>query len=247
MIIPGNTEETLSCFDEALKKGLKIIGFARSESKLEKRCKENSIPFVEYPDDGPDFQPRCALGYSFTAMLLVLESQGLVSGVTDEINDLIEFLKPDEVEEEGKKLAGSIGGAIALIYSSDKYERAVSRICKIKINENSKTQSFFNAFPELNHNEMIGFTRLIGKYHIVIFKDPKDHERVMKRFDIMSKMLKEKDIAVTTIEMKGNSVLKKIFSSLLLFDWVSYYIAIEAEQDPTPVIMVEDFKKKMAE
>jgi hypothetical protein len=33
----------------------------------------------------------------------------------------------------------------------------------------------------------------------------------------------------------------------MLGDWTSYYLALEYRVDPTPVKMVEDFKKKMAE
>lgn len=243
----GNTEETLACFEEANKKGLKIIGFARGKSKLEKACQESNIPFIEYPDDGPNFQPRCALGYSFTSMISVLMNQGLISNVSDEIKDLAKSLRPEELEEQGKIMAKKIDNLIPIIYSSEKYEKVVPRICKIKINENSKTQAFYNVFPDLNHNEMVGFTRLIGNYHVVIFRDPEDHPQVLKRFEITSKILKEKEIPVTIIKMEGKNALEKIFSSLLLFDWVSYYLAIEGGQDPTPVDMVEDLKRRMRE
>jgi glucose/mannose-6-phosphate isomerase len=243
----GNTEETLSCFDEAIKRGLRVVGFARGGSKLDKKCKDNNVPFVEYPNDGPDFQPRCALGYSFASMMKVLGNCGVMSDPEDEIKELVKFLNPEELEKEGKKIAKELKNLIPIIYSSEKYKEAVARICKIKINENSKTQSFYNAFPELNHNEMIGFTRLIGNYHVIIFKVLEDHERILKRFDITAKILKEKGIKVTIIEMKGKNDLEKIFSSLLLFDWVSYYLAIEAGQDPAPVKMVEDLKKRMRE
>lgn len=243
----GNTEETLSCFKEANEKGFPLIGLARGGSKLEKACKENNKLFVEYPDDGPTFQPRLASGYSFTSMMSILMNQGLIPDLSEEIRKLGEALKPEDMEKEGKGLAAKIGKSIPVFYSSDLYEKSVSRICKIKINENSKTQSFFNCFPELNHNEMVGYTRLIGDYHIVIFKDPEDHPRILKRFEITSKLFEEKGLKVDVLEMKGDSTLEKMFNSILLFDWVSYYLALEAEIDPTPVDMVEDLKKMLAE
>lgn len=243
----GSTEETLSCFEEIKSKNLKTIGFARGGSKLDKACQDYNMPFVEYPDDGLDFQPRCALGYSFTSMIKVLSSCGVIDNIDEEIKELAESLKPGKLEEKGKEIAQDLEGLVPIIYSSEKYRKSVAQICKIKINENSKTEAFYNAFPEMNHNEMVGYTRLQGKYHVIIFRDLQDHERILKRFDITSKILEEKGVKVTIIDMNKENDLEKIFNALVLFDWVSYYVAIEAGQDPTPVDIVEDVKKMIAE
>lgn len=243
----GNTEETLSCFKELKSKNLETIGFGSGGSKLDEVCQEYNVPFVEYPDDGPDFQPRCALGYSFTSMIKVLSNCGVIDSVDNGIKRLAESLKPAELEERGKEIARDLQGHIPIIYASEKYKKAIAQICKIKINENSKTEAFYNSFPEMNHNEMVGYTRTNGSYHVVIFRDYQDHERILKRFDITARILEEKGIGVTIVDMNKENDLEKIFNALILFDWVSYYLAIGAGQDPTPVTMVEGFKKMMVE
>ena len=240
----GNTEESLCVFQEALKKKLKIVGFT-SGGKLERLCKQNGLPLVKYPKKGPNFQPRMAYGYAFTSMISVLANSGLIADRSKDIIDLAKFLKKLDLEKKGKAIGKSLAGYIPVFYSSEKYLMAVSRINKIKINENSKTPSFFNAFPELNHNEMVGFTNFSDKFHIIIFQDPQDHVRIQKRMKITAELLKKKGCRVTLIKMQGKSILEKIFSSLLLGDWISYYLALELGQDPTPVKMVENFKEKM--
>lgn len=242
----GNTEETLSCFEEALNKGYKTIGFA-SGGKLEELCGENNLPFVKYPDDGPNFQPRFALGYSVSSMALVLANQGLISGAEEDIKKLANSLNPEEFEERGKEIAEDSKNRVPVFYSSDKYSESIARPCKIKINENTKIPSFYNYFPELNHNEMNGFFNPIGKYQVIIFRDQNDHPRILKRMEITTKLYEEKGLKVTIIDIKGVSVLEKIYNSLMLGDWISYYIALSIGQDPTPVDMVEDFKKMLDE
>jgi glucose/mannose-6-phosphate isomerase len=240
----GNTEETLECYKIARVKNLKIVGFAKG-GKLEKLCKADNISFLKYPDDGVTFQPRFAIGYAFCSMLCVLINSKIVPDFTNEIKNLISSLKPANFENQGKKLAQKSKNLIPIFYASEKYKDSVARICKIKINENSKTQAFFNVFPELNHNEMVGFTGLIGKFHIIIFKDPGDPLRILKRVRITGEILGKKGILVSEITMNGSSVLEKMFNTLIIGAWMSYYLALEYGIDPIPVEMVEDFKKEM--
>ncbi|MEW6408002.1 MAG: bifunctional phosphoglucose/phosphomannose isomerase [Patescibacteria group bacterium] len=240
----GNTEETLSCFAQAQKKEIKMVSFAKG-GKLEKLCKENGIPFVKYPDDGVTLQPRFAIGYAVCSMLCVLINSKIIPGFIDDIKNLISNLKPASLENQGKELAQKSKNLIPLFYASSRYGESVARICKIKINENSKTQAFWNVFPELNHNEMVGFTKLAGKFHIIILKDPEDLPRILKRMQITRQILEKKEILVSEVKMEGASVLEKIFNTLITGAWMSYYLALECGQDPIPVAMVEEFKKKM--
>jgi glucose/mannose-6-phosphate isomerase len=116
-------------------------------------------------------------------------------------------------------------------------------IWKIKINENAKTPAFWNYFPELNHNEMVGFTLPQAKFHILLLMSEKEHSQNIKRMKITSELLRKKGVETTFINMPGNDTFENIFSTLILGDWTSYYLALAYNQDPTPVEMVEDLKK----
>ena len=117
---------------------------------------------------------------------------------------------------------------------------------EIKINENAKTPAFYNFFPELNHNEMVGYTLPQGKFHIITLLDKEDHPQNIKRMRATAKLLKNKGIDTTIIEMQDSNIFNTIFTTLLLGDWTSYYLALEYKQDPTPVDMVEELKKQLA-
>lgn len=242
----GNTEEVISAFNEAHEAGLPCIGFS-SGGKIEEMCKEWSVPHVKLPMPHPDFQPRMGTGYFFASMFQVLVNQGLIPDTTQEMLDSAEKFKVllPSYEERGKALAQKVSGKTPVVYASSKY-KAVAMVWKIKFNENAKTPAFYNFFPELNHNEAVGYTNPQGKFITIMLMDPSDNERNIARYAATAKLIGEKGIDSEIIEMEGNSVFEKIFQSVLLGDFTSYYLALAYNQDPTPVDMVEELKKILA-
>lgn len=239
----GNTEETLSALESAIAKKLTIVGIS-SGGKLQDICAEHNIPFVKIP---AGIQPRCATGYIFSVLANILTNAGAIKNWASEINEIADTLTKHntEFEVEGKKLAQKIGAKIPVIYASSTGFESVARIWKIKFNENSKTPSFYNVFPELNHNEMVGYTQG-GKSFFVILMDLALHPRVSKRMQLTAELLIKKGVETEFVSIKEGSFIYKIFAYLLLGDWVSYYTALENNVDPTPVEMVEEFKGLMA-
>jgi len=239
----GNTEEAVSSLEEAIKRNLKAAAITTG-GRLKELAVANNLPLVLVPATG--IQPRCATGYLFTSLVKILSNSGVIPDKSQEFLELANALKPLELETQSKDLAKKLMGKIPLIYASDKF-KALARIWKIKFNENSKVHAFWNYFPELNHNEMVGYTNLQGKFHVIILGDKDDHPRILKRMEITSGLMKSKGAEVTTIDIPQGKLLFKIFSTLILGDWVSYYLALEYVVDPTPVVMVEDLKKQLKE
>lgn len=243
----GNTEETVASFEEALTRRLPTIGLS-SGGKIEEMCFKNDIPHIKLPLPSKDFQPRVGTGYFFGALFQVLVNQGLAPDNSSDILTAADSLKKHlpELEEQGKMLAQKLFGKTPVIYASTKY-KSVAMVWKIKLNENAKTPAFWNFFPELNHNEMVGFTHPQGKFIVLMLRDRDDHPRNLKRFMVTAGLLREKGIDVELIDMEGESVFAKMFLSIALGDFASYYLALEYGQDPTPVAMVEELKKLLVE
>lgn len=239
----GNTEETIASFEEALKHNLPCIGLS-SGGKIEEMCKANNVPHIKLPIPYEGFQPRIGTGYFFGAMFQVLVNQGMVKDTTAELLAEAEKLRQalPELEEQGKVLAKKLVGKTPVVYATPRY-KSVAMVWKIKINENAKTPAFWNFFPELNHNEMVGFTNPQSKFIILMLRDLEAHPRILKRYDVTATLLREKGVEVEILDMAGESVYSKIFSSIALSDFASYYLALEYGQDPTPVDMVEELKK----
>lgn len=241
----GNTEETIASFEEALKNDLPCIGLS-SGGKIEVMCAENNVPHIKLPIPFPSFQPRVGTGYFFSTMLQVLINQGMVMDETQTLlaqgNKMQSRIA--DIEERGKALAKQIAGKTPVIYATPAYQ-SVAMVWKIKFNENAKTPAFWNFFPELNHNEMVGWTLPQGKFIVFMLRDKLAHPRVLKRFGITAELLRKQGVEVVEIDMVGESVFEKIFSSILLADFTSYYLALEYGQNPTPVDMVESLKEML--
>ena len=116
----GNTEETISCLEEAKQKELSIVGLSKGGKILE-ICEQDKISHIKYPEDGPTFQPRYALGYAFTAIITLLVNSGKVRDVSSDIIELSLYLKKLDNESKGKKIAKTLKGKIPIIYSTNKY------------------------------------------------------------------------------------------------------------------------------
>lgn len=236
----GNTEETVACFEEALALGATIVSFA-SGGKVEELSKKNSVPFVKYVMNFEGFQPRYAITYALVAMNEVLTELGL----SDTIENLPK-LNSRDLEISGEVIAKKLNGKTPIICASDRFMFG-AKMLKIKINENSKTPAFWNYFPELSHNEMVGFTNPQAKFYVLMFEDENDHPQIKRRMEITKKLYEQKGLEAEIVQVVGNSYLEKMINLFILSDWISYYLAYEYGQDPTPVDMVEDLKKMLEE
>ncbi len=243
----GNTEETIASFEEAIENHLPCIGIS-SGGVIEDMCKKHNVPHVKLPIPYEHFQPRMATGHFVAVILQILINTGKISDVSTHIT---QGVAPDihadvvSYEEVGKKYARSLVGKTPIIYASDAF-RALALVWKIKMNENSKVPAFWNVFPELNHNEFVGFTNPQADFAVFMLRDSSDHPRNIVRYDATAEALRAKGLSVEIIEMIEGDMFRKIFSTIGLCDWISYYLALAYNQDPTPVDMVEDFKKAIA-
>lgn len=240
----GNTEETLSALENAEKIGVSPMVIFAHGGKLKQIAEEKKYSFVEIPDAK---QPRMSYGYFVGALTKIFQNSDLLTVDSDEIKRSVQRCLTEQptLEARGRELAGKIKGKIPIIYASNLW-RNVAKVWKINFNENSKTPCFWNYFPELNHNEMVGYANLVGNYKTIILKDPADYERNKKRMDVFEKIFGEK-LNVEIIEMPAGSPFYKMIWTLWLGLWTSYYLALLNNVDPTPVDLVEEFKLKITE
>ncbi len=253
----GNTEETISAYEDGIKKKAKIICIT-SNGEIEKIALKKKHPIIKIPSGYP---PRTALGYSFFPLLVVLSKLGFVKNKKREIAETIKLIEekskvysnPEHEENLAYKIATRIAGSIPFIYSSGKFDVVAMRwACQIE--ENAKMLAHFNVFPELNHNEIVGwsgeveggFKELMSKISVVILRDDDEYERIKHRIEITDELLRPYAGEVLNIYSEGNTPLARIFSQIYLGDWVSFYLAILNKVDPTPVKPIEYLKSELA-
>ena len=237
----GNTEETIEALRDANRKGCKIV-IITAGGKLEELSRKLNKKTIVVPRGLPQ---RLSYGYVSFAILRILQNSKVIKKQDEEIKKLILALQKDNFKKKAAELSEKLVGKIPIIYSSERLY-GVAYKWKINFNENAKIHAFCNYFPELNHNEMVGYTKTNGNYYVLILKDDYDNPKIKKRMDITKKIIQKAGVPVLDIELTGTSDLVKIFSLIHLGDWVSYFLALRNEVDPTPVKLVEDLKKELS-
>jgi len=250
----GNTEETLSAYDDAQKRKAKILTLS-SGGKVKEKSLQHKITWVNIPKG---FQPRAALGYSFVPILVMLERLGFVGSEKDEIKGTKEFLSSNRSkyvmelgidENLAKRIALELHKKLPIIYAGTDHFDAVSTRWKGQICENAKMLAFNNVFPEFNHNELVGWKILSGYRDdliVVILKDRDDHPRIKRRMEIVKGIIEKEGVKAVVVESCGETLLSRIFSLIQLGDFVSFYLAILNREDPFPVKVIDFLKNELA-
>ncbi len=255
----GNTEETLSAYDAANANAGQVLvmttGGRLGELAEAQRRKKIILP--------GGLQPRAALAYSFFPLLYTLAvkselyGQGVRRATVQGIDESIELL-----EKLGKKygagptssntafaIAEKINGNIPVVYSASDRLDTVNLRWRGQIQENAKYLAFGNLLPEMNHNEINGWThprKMVGRFMPIFLRDADDHARVRARLDITRKILAASSAAPIDVRSQGETLLARLFSLIYLGDWVSYYLAVLNRTDPSPVPVIENLKKQLA-
>jgi glucose/mannose-6-phosphate isomerase len=247
----GETEESLSAFLDAAKRNCMIHCISSGGSLLEFAEKLN-VPYLRVPSGMP---PRAALPYLFTPLLKSLEKTKIVSSVSEDLSEatnLLERISGENAPEKSaranfsKTLALGIDGTVPVVYGFGIY-RSVAQRFKQQFNENSKIPSKWEFFPELNHNEIVGWEKAgnLAKHFSAIFiRDKSESNEIRSRIET-TKALMHPDSKMFEVWSQGKCALARMLSTICIGDFASVYLAILRKVDPTPVKTIALLKEKM--
>lgn len=218
----GNTEETLTNFHEAMaRKATPLV--LTTGGELLNLAMKNSVKFY-LAETG--FQPRMALGYSFTYLLLIV-AELLKKDITSELNEIVDLLNHHEhYSNNAMELFEQIKSDTnrKFIIVCDQYSSAIGLRFAQQINENAKAEAFINVLPETNHNVIETFYDYNNINSVFIFMDSHQNPRVSLRFDFLQELLKEQKLNILRYDFNDYS-FKTIFDTIYSFDWLSLLIA----------------------
>lgn len=250
----GNTEETVSAFEDALYLGCRVLAVT-SDGELLKRARVSGLPCIVIP---AGLQPRAALGYLSLTVAAVMERMGLLQGFMKVAGETVSYLE-DKREEWGrlsltgknfaKQLARRLMGRIPVIYGTESLLGVAAYRWKCQFNENAKVPSFCHVLPEMNHNEIVGWHELdefSRRVETIFLVEEDDDPRIMKRVEVTAELLRDRVGGVTVIRVGGRTRTEKLFGAMYLGDFVSVYLALLRGVDPTPVESIALLKERMA-
>lgn len=245
----GNTEETLSAYADAKKAGAQVI-CVTSGGKLKELALADGYPVITVPGGQP---PRTALGLMLIPVLAVAVKMGLLPAQDfAKAFDLLESMCKEWTVEGSnpvaKDLANKLHGKLGIIYGLGSWQSIIANRWKGQINENSKNHIFVNAFPELNHNEILGWVKAgeqgVAAYVGIVLEDGSESAKMKKRAEVteglVSNLCSFDHVAAT-----GSTLLEKLLTLTYLGDFVSLYLAALNQVDPENIDSINILKTEL--
>ncbi len=249
----GNTRETLSALMEAHTRGAHVVCIS-SGGKMEEISLKYGFPYIRVKGG---MQPRAALGYMLTASLSILTKTGIVTeNIMGEISETLKVLRDlrSNVAREtpleknlAKKIATKILGKIPQVYASDFY-LPVARRWVTQFNENSKIHAEYKEIPECNHNHVVAVEGDEEKTRIfvpIFLRDPDENKFLKGNIEYLQEIYRHQGQELIEVYPDGKNAVSRLLYAIYLGDFVSYYLAILRDVDPTPVDTIKKLKKHL--
>jgi len=247
----GGTEETLSAFAQCREQDCPIIVLSTGGTITDYASKYD-LDTIPIPSG---YQPRAALGFSFSLILILLNQLGFVQNKIIEMVEVsiksLELLSTEMNKDKNKALAiaENIHTTCPIIYGSEELTWVAALRFRGQLAENAKMLSFHNHFPEQNHNEIEGWTvnkDIMNRFSIVWLKDEDDHSGTQARMQISSALLELSAGSQLEITQTGKNRVERLLKLIHFTDWISYYAALLNNVDPTPVNRIQELKLKIS-
>lgn len=240
----GETEETLASYREAILKNAIVAVVSSGGTLIEMAVRDQA--FVKPLPRGYS-SPRACLGFSFFALLSILKEAGLsYKNIEDEVAEMVDFIRmeTENIEAKGKALAPYLKDRKIIIYSSCRFEPAATRF-KQQLNENAKALAWVSLFPEMNHNELVGWSSQNNDIVALMLRSPLDLERNQIRMNICKEIFGH-FAHLIEVKARGVSYLSQLFYLVHMLDWSSYYLAKDKGVDPVAITSIDFLKGELS-
>ena len=250
----GQTEETLSAFVEATRRGCALMAITTG-GVLARLAQERGIPLLTFTFP---YQAREAIGWLTFPLLAILGRMGYLPDSTSDVEETVKLLRETTVRinvdvpavhNPVKRMAGQVMDRLPIIYGAGVLA-PVARRWKMTLNETAKLLAIYDELPELNHSSVAGYLQpeaIWQKAIVIQLRSTLDTPRIAQRFDLTTRLMLECGINQDTVRARGTSALAQVFSLVQYGDWMSYYAAVMSGVDPTPTEPITWLKQELEE
>jgi glucose/mannose-6-phosphate isomerase len=251
----GDTEETLSMTAGALDAGAHVVAVG-CPGALAGTVVDRGGVHLACPEG---LMPRAALGALVAPLFVTLfrtgllpEAHALLVGAQQQLGRRRDACVPaiEGARNPARELARRIGRTIPLVYGGGALGAVAAMRWKADVNENAKAPAFWNAHPELDHNELCGWgqhgdvTRQV--FTLVELRHGFEHERLAPRFEGVRAQVEECVAQVLEVQAEGENRLAQVLDLMYTGDWTSCYLALENDVDPGPIAAITTLKDHLA-
>jgi glucose/mannose-6-phosphate isomerase len=248
----GGTAEALAAYDEALARGSRTLALT-SGGELGARAEAAGTPIVRVP---AGLMPRAALGHLAFGLLGALEAAGLLPRLRADVDEaiaemerLVHDLGPDVGTDRNaaKQVARAIGDRTPVIWGAEGFAATAAGRWRTQWNENAKLPAFSSALPELDHNEVVGWSEGAGRsFAVVALRHADEHPDVAARFPLSLEIARGAGAEPVEVTASGTSPLARLFSLVVLGDFASTYVGLARGVDPSPIEAISQLKAALA-
>lgn len=272
----GNTEETLSGWEEAGERDAVRIAITTGGRLAEQaeRVGAPLLTFDYKSQPRAALGHSVTLLYGTLARLHLIDVPGEAIGrAVAAIRPARSAWGPTVRMEENpaKQLASWYCDALPVIFGAE-HLAPVARRWTTQLNENSKAWAFWAEMPELNHNVVVGFGQprgtpggygkssdpalgagigssegVVDLVRVTTLRSQFYHPQNTNRFDITGELLDDAGVQWTDLTPStSESRLAEMLWSIWLGDYVSFYLAVLYDTDPTPVEPIDRLKARLS-
>ncbi len=250
----GNTEETLSAFENAVEKDCRILAVT-TDGKLAERAGKVGAALWQFDHKG---QPRAAVGYSFGLLLAAIHRLDLLPNPENDLQSAVAAMQAQQkslqadipvVENLAKRMAGQLMGRWVAVLGADILE-PVARRWKGQISEVAKSWGQFEFLPESDHNTLAGLynpEEVLQNTLVIFLRASSYHPRNQLRTELTRKAFMLEGLNTDFVDARGNNPSAHLWTALHFGDYTAYYLAMAYGADPTPVEAIEGFKQEMGQ
>ncbi|MFM9008335.1 MAG: SIS domain-containing protein, partial [Bacteroidota bacterium] len=216
-----------------------------SGGKVAEIAREKNLDLVLIPGGMP---PRACLGYSFVQLLFILHTLGLTGDCfTSDIAAAADLLEQEKaaIEAEAHALAEKTADQLPVLYAEAHYEGVAIR-WRQQINENGKMLCWHHVLPEMNHNELVGWTVNHPAAVVLMLRNSDDHPRTQHRMEFTKRLVEPICKEVVEIWSKGETALQRMMYLVHLGDWLSVKLADLRKVDAMEVRVIDRLKSELA-
>ncbi|PJF43481.1 MAG: bifunctional phosphoglucose/phosphomannose isomerase [Phototrophicales bacterium] len=251
----GNTEETLSAYQQANTRGVEVIGITTG-GKLAQELANNQQTVWLFPDEIG--HPRAALGWSLGLLLGLAWRAGWAPYLKTDYPKAVAHLKEIQPQYQAetpiarnaaKRLAGQLIDRLPIFVGGGAFE-VVAKRWKTQLNENSNTWGCYEPMPEMNHNAVVGVEqpeKLISKLAALFITSNLDHPRVQLRHKLTSEQFMQAGLWVDSFTPSGESLLSQVLHAILFGDYLSFYVAMAYQVDPAIIAPIKALKEALSQ
>lgn len=248
----GNTEETLSAFEDATQKRCLRLAITTG-GELSQLARATEACLWNFEHHG---QPRAAVGFSFGLLLAAFYRLGFIPDPSREVEDAVSAMRQQQkqlkaeipvVQNPAKRQAGQLLNRWVTVLGSGVLA-PVARRWKGQISEISKAWAQFEYLPEADHNTLAATQNpeeLLTKIVVILLRAPCDHPRNRLRADFTKKIFMLEGLGTDFFDASGSTALANQWTALHFGDYLAYYLAMLYEVDPTPVTVMEQLKQDL--